>query len=145
MQTFKHTISIARPREEVFDYFTNFAAASEWRLYVRSMIPQGDGAVKTGSKINVVMDVAGGEYAFVMTVLACERPSLWRHQTNEPDFDGYIEYRFEPEQNGTRITFTGDAKPRSLYGWLGLPFMWLSRRRSYREQLPQLKRVLESA
>ena len=36
-----------------------------------------------------------------------------------------------------------DIKPAGLYGWLGLPLMWLSRGKSYREQLPRLKRALE--
>jgi uncharacterized protein YndB with AHSA1/START domain len=145
MRIFEHTIWIARPREAVFDYFTNFRVAPEWRSYVRSMTPVGEGPVKAGSAITVVMDVAGEEYTFTLNVLTCERPSLWRHRTNETDFNGFIEYRFEPEGNGTRVTMSCEAKPISLYGWLGLPLMWLSRGKSYRDQLPKLKSVMESS
>ena len=38
---------------------------------------------------------------------------------------------------------TGDAQPVSVYGWLAIPQMFLSRGRAYRDQLPQLKRVME--
>jgi uncharacterized protein YndB with AHSA1/START domain len=145
MRIFEHTIWIARPREAVFDYFTNFSAAAEWRSYVRSMVPKGDGAIQAGSTISVVMDVAGEEHTFTLTVVTCERPSLWRHRTNETDFNGFLEYRFEPERNGTRVTMSCVAKPISLYGWLGLPLMWLARGKSYRDQLPKLKSVMESA
>jgi hypothetical protein len=77
-------------------------------------------------------------------VLACERPSQWRHCRNETDYRGFVEYRFEPEHTGTRVTMTTEAKPVGLYGWLGLPLLWLSRGKPYREQLPQLKRVMEA-
>ena len=145
MQLFKHTVWIARPREVVFDYFTNWDAASEWRMYVRSMKPEGSGPLAAGSKINVVLDVAGEQYDFDMTVLEYARPSRWRHRTNETDFNGHVEYEFTPENDGTRVTFSMVVKPRSLYGWLGLPLMWLGRNKSaYRDQLPSLKRAVEA-
>jgi hypothetical protein len=28
-----------------------------------------------------------------VNVLACDRPSLWRHHTDETDFAGHFEYR----------------------------------------------------
>ena len=145
MQIFRHTILIARPREVVFDFFVNWDAAPQWRAFVRSMRPATDAPVRAGSTINVVMDIAGEEYKFDMKVITCDRPSLWRHQTDETDFNGFIEYRFDEESDGTRVTMTGVAKPRSLYGWLGLPLMWLGRKRSYREQLGKLERALEAA
>jgi uncharacterized protein YndB with AHSA1/START domain len=144
MQIFKHTVWIARPREVVFDYFTNWEAAPEWRMYVRTMTPEPAGDVRAGSKLRVVLDIAGDEYTYLMTVLACERPSLWRHRTNERDFDGHVEYRFETENGGTRVTFAMIVKPRTVYGWLGLPLMWLGRGKTYRDQLPALKRQLEA-
>ncbi len=144
MRLFKHTIVIAKPREAVFDFFVDFTNASSWRAFVRTMEPVEPGPVHAGSVIHVVMDLAGGEYAFDLDVLACDRPSLWRHKTNEVDFAGYIEYRFDADPAGTRITFSCEAKPVTLYGWLAIPLLWLRRGRSYREQLPALKRVLET-
>ena len=144
MRIFEHTIWIARPREAVFDFFTNWSRAPEWRSYVRSMTPASDGPLQAGSTITVVIDVAGEEQTFTLTVVTFERPSLWRHKTDETDFMGFIEYRFEPETNGTRVTLSCVVKPISLYGWLGLPLMWLVGGRSYRDQLPKLKTVMES-
>jgi uncharacterized protein YndB with AHSA1/START domain len=143
MQLFKHTIWIAKPRNVVFDYFIDFEQAARWRSYVRTMELVGPGPLRQGSKVHCVMDVGGEAYEFDLEVLTFERPSLWRHRTNETDYLGAIEYRFEPEEQGTRVTMSCNVKPVGLYGWLGMPLMWLRRGKSYKEQLPQLKRAME--
>lgn len=143
MRVAQHTILISRSPEDVFDFFADFSKASSWRQYVRTMERLDDGPLRAGSRVHVTMDLNAEPYVFDMEVLACERPSRWRHRTNETDFRGYVEYRFEPEQGGTRVTLTIEAKPAGLYGWLGLPLLFLSRNKSYTEQLPQLKRAME--
>jgi uncharacterized protein YndB with AHSA1/START domain len=143
MQLFRRTTWISRPPEDVFDFFVDFSQASRWRQYVRTMEPRDDGPLRPGSRIHVTMDLAGGAYAFDLEVLAIERPSHWRHRTDEKDFFGYIEYRFETEGDGTRVTMLVEAKPVGLYGWLGMPLVWLGRNKAYTEQLPRLKRALE--
>jgi uncharacterized protein YndB with AHSA1/START domain len=141
---FKHTIWIDRPREAVFDFFCDFSQASKWRQYVRRMTLASPGPIAPGSKVNVEMDLNGESYDFSLEVLAVERPRLWRHRTSEIDFRGYIQYAFEPEGKGTRVTMSCVVQPISFYGWLGLPLMWLNRGKTYRDQLPQLKRAMES-
>jgi hypothetical protein len=144
MRLFTHTIWIAKPREAVFDFFVDLDAAPRWRQYVRRMVPRAPGPIGAGSVIHVTMDVAGDPYEFEMLVLTCDRPALWRHRTNETDYRGFIEYRFDNEAEGTRVTLSGVAKPVGWYGWLGLPLLWLARGKPYRYQLPQLKRVMET-
>lgn len=146
MRFYRHTIWIARPPEEVFDFFVDFAQASRWRSFVRTMVPLDTGPVRVGSRIHVTMDLMGEEHAFDLVVLAMERPALWRHRTSETDFFGHIEYRFEADEGGTRVTMTVEARPVGLYGWASLPLVLLGRRRSpYREQLPRLKQVMEAS
>jgi uncharacterized protein YndB with AHSA1/START domain len=144
MQLFKHTIWIAKPRDAVFDYFIDFDQASRWRSFVRTMELVGAGPVHAGSKVHVVMDIGGDPYEFDLEVLAYERPALWRHRTNETDYRGAIEYRFESEAQGTRVTMSCEVKPVGWHGWLGMPLLWMRRGKSYREQLPQLKRAIEA-
>lgn len=145
MHIFKHTIWIDRPRQAVFDYFTDLSRASEWRQYVRTMEPAEPRPVRAGSRVHVTMDLAGEEYAFDLEVLVCEPPGLWRHRTNETDFRGFIEYRFDEERGGTRVTLTCDATPVGMYGWLAAPLLWMRGGKSYREQLPRLKQMMETA
>jgi hypothetical protein len=38
-----------------------------------------------------------------------------------------------------------EAKPVTLSGWLATPLMWLRQNKPYADQLPRLKRALESA
>jgi hypothetical protein len=144
MHLFRHTIWIARPRDAVFNFFIDFSQASRWRSYVRSMELIGPGPVRVGSKVHGVLDLTGKEYSFDLEVLTCDRPARWRHRSNETDFRGFIEYRFDEENGGTRVTMIADVKPVGLYGWLAMPLAWLRGGSSYKDQLPQLKRALET-
>jgi uncharacterized membrane protein len=144
MRVAQHTIWIDRPRQVVFDYFRDFSKASEWRQYVVSMAQVDDSPLGVGSRFRADFEVNGAHQSFDMEVLAFDPPALWRHRTFESDFKGYVEYRFEPEGQGTRVTLTIEAKPATWYGWLGLPVMALQRNKPYRDQLPQLKRSLEN-
>jgi hypothetical protein len=143
MRMFSHTIRIDRSPEAVFDFFTDFSKAPMWRAFVRTMELVGPGPVRAGSTVRCVMDLNGAEQVFDLEILACARPSLWRHRTNETDLRGFIEYRFEPDGSGTRVTMTGVAQPATLYGWLAMPLVWLRRGMAYREQLPGLKAAME--
>jgi uncharacterized membrane protein len=143
MRLVTHTIWIARPRDAVFDFFTDLSQGPRWRQYVVSMMQVGDGPLGTGSRFRFDVEVNGTRQTCEAEVLAFERPALWRHRTFESDFRGYIEYRFDIEGAGTRVTMTMDAKPAGLYGWLAIPILALSRNRMYVEQLPQLKRCME--
>lgn len=147
MRIVRHDIWIARSPAEVFDFFADLSKAPCWRQYVKTMERLDEGPLRAGSRIHVTMELAGEPYVFDMDVLMCERPSRWRHRTNETDFLGFVEYRFEPEQDGTRVTMSIEATPAGLYGWLGLPLLLLGHRknRPYARQLPQLKRAVEEA
>jgi uncharacterized protein YndB with AHSA1/START domain len=144
MRLFTRTISIPKPREAVFDFFLDFSQASRWRQHVRTMAPTTPGPIGPGTVIHAKWDLAGGDYGLDLVVAACERPSLWRHTVDETDVLTTVEYRFEPEPGGTRVTMHCDVAPVGWYGWLSVPMMWMHRGRMYRDQLPQLKGALES-
>jgi uncharacterized protein YndB with AHSA1/START domain len=144
MRLFTRVITIARSREAVFDFFVDFAQASRWRQSVRTMVPVTPGPVRPGTIIRTTFDIAGGELTLDLEVAACERPSLWRHTVDEHDFHTTVEYRFEPDAQGTRVTMRCDVRPVTWYGWLSVPLLSLQRGKMYREQLPQLKRALEA-
>jgi hypothetical protein len=145
MQLFKHTIVIARRPEDVFDFFIDLGKGPSWRQYVKSMELVDAGPLGVGSRIRLMIELMGEDTEYQMTVLAFERPTLWRHHTAENNFTGHIEYRFEPEGTGTRVTMVCLVKPTTVLGWLAMPQLWLARGKAYREQLPQLKRAMESA
>jgi uncharacterized membrane protein len=144
MRLTRYTIWIARPTEDVFDFFIDFPQAPQWRQYVRTMERLGEGPLDVGSRIRVTMELMGQPCTFTLELLAYQRPRLWRHRTNETDFRGFVEYRFDPEESGTRVTMTIEARPVGLYGWLALPLLLLRREQPYKDQLPHLKRVMEA-
>ena len=143
MRIFRHTIDIDRPREQVFATFVDWEKAPLWRQYVKTMRPVEPGPIRPGSRVAFTIDLHGDEVAYELTVMAYEPPRLWRHNTNERNFDGHIEYRFDEIPSGTRVTFECVVHPKTMLGWFAMPQMWLSRGQGYREQLPQLKRFME--
>lgn len=143
IRIFTHAISIERPPDAVFDFFMDFTQAPRWRRYVRDMRVKGIGPLGVGSEIAVTMDLAGEPYAFNLHVLALDRPRLWQHRTDERHYNGLIEYRFEPDEHGTRVTLSMRVRPLGFYGWLGLPLVYWRSGRFYAPQLPSLKRAIE--
>ena len=144
MRIVQHTIWIDRPPSQVFDFFIDLSRGHTWRQYVTAMRLKSDPPLRAGSLVDVTLDLMGQPYTFDLEVLAFERPRRWRHRTHEQDFAGYVEYLFDEEKSGTRVTMTMEAKPVGWYGWLAMPLMFLRRQKPYAEQLPQLKRVMES-
>lgn len=145
MRIAEHTIHISRTPDDVFDFFIDFSKSATWRQYVRTITRVDHGPVTAGSRLHVTMDISGESREFDLDVLVCDRPSLWRHRSNDGDFNGFVEYRFAPENGGTRVTMSIEARPAGLYGWLAVPLLWLRRDKPYKEQLPQLKHAIEAA
>ncbi|HEX7779839.1 MAG TPA: SRPBCC family protein [Vicinamibacterales bacterium] len=145
MRLFTRTVTIAKPREAVFDFVVDFSQASRWRQSVRTMEPVTPGPLRAGTVIRTIFDVAGDDLTLDLKVAACERPSLWRHTVDEHDFHTTVEYRFEQDAAGTRVTMRCDVQPVTWYGWLSVPLLSLQRGKMYQEQLPQLKRALETS
>ena len=143
MRVFTHTIWIARSPEAVFDFFVDFTQAPRWRRFVSQMRLISAGPLGAGSVVAVSMDLAGATHDFTLTVLTLDRPRRWRHRTDEPHYDGAVEYTFAPDRDGTLVTMSMTVRPIGLYGWLGLPLVLLRGGRSYAGQLPSLKRAVE--
>jgi uncharacterized protein YndB with AHSA1/START domain len=142
----RHTTVINRPPEAVFAYFTNFADAPRWRRLVRSMVKCGEAPLAAGSVIRVTMDVSGQTMEFDLKVLDFDPPRRWRHVANDSaDLKTEVEYQFEPAGAGTRVTMVLHVVPNGLYGWLAMPLVLLTGGRSYRDQLPRLRQVLEAS
>ena len=55
---------------------------------------------------------------------------------------GVFEYRLEPKDAGTRVSFSCDIRPHGLM-WLLLPFLIPGNRARYAQQLANLKREVE--
>jgi hypothetical protein len=56
---------------------------------------------------------------------------------------GVFEYRLDPEGSGTKVQFSCDIRPRDWRMWLALPLIVKSDRVRYRDQLHNLKRIVE--
>jgi hypothetical protein len=145
MRLFTRTITIAKPRDAVFDFFVDFSQSSRWRQYVTTMEPVTPGPLRPGTMIRTHFDIAGKITTLDLEVDVCDRPSRWRHTVDEVDLRTSVEYGFEWDPAGTRVTMRMDIAPVTPYGWLSMPLMLLHRGNMYRDQLPQLKRALESS
>jgi carbon monoxide dehydrogenase subunit G len=142
MRSFTNTIHIGRPPETVWNYMMDFSKASRWRNLVRSVDVLTPGPLRVGSELKITFDVRGQVRHAISEVWAFDPHRRFGVRNTESNVTGVFEYRLEPENSGTRVTFTCDVQP-SGFMWLALPFVMRGNRMRYTEQLPNLKHEVE--
>jgi uncharacterized protein YndB with AHSA1/START domain len=143
MRSFAYTIHIERSPEQVWDYMMDFSKAPRWRNLVRQIDVLTPGPLRVGSELLVTFDVMGKVKRTVSEVWALEPARRWGVRNAEQNVTGVFEYALAPELTGTRVTFTCDVQPHGLM-WLLLPWLLKSNRARYTQQLPNLKKEVES-
>jgi len=142
MRFFTYTIHIARRPERVWAYMMDFDKAPRWRSLVRRIEVATPGPMAVGSQLRITFDVRGETRTLVSEVWACEPVKQWGLRNTEHNLTGTFLYRLEPDDGGTRVTFTCDVRPHG-WMWLTLPLLIPGNRRRYSEQLPRLKAEVE--
>ena len=142
MRTFTSEEHIARTPEHVFAAMLDFSNAPRWRSLVKKIEVVGGGPVRQGSQVLVTMDLMGKVKQGISEIWRYDPPRRLGFRNTASSVTGQFEYILEPEQGGTRITFTIDVRPHGLM-WLVVPFIFRSHRLRYKDQLARLKAVAE--
>jgi len=145
------SVTIARPREEVFEYLADIANHAEfcdhylvdWRLLRED--PYGQGA---GARFRVKMPLNRFPWADV-TFVEVERPRLIVEAGRAGKFNRVRTlgtYELEPGAGGstTRVTFTFESEPGNLADRIGEAFgarSWLRRKNT--RAMRRLRSILE--
>lgn len=136
------TITVARPIKTVFDFILDGVNGPKWRpdvtdVALRPGKPLGVGAVfKQGTK------GPGGRIDADYEIVEC-RPNEWiKFQVVAGPARPVGTYKFEPDGNGTKVTFVLDFQPKGLARLMD--GMITSAMRGEVANLSNLKRYLES-
>ena len=143
MRSFTYTIHIDRAPETVWSYMMDFSQAPRWRNLVRQIEVITPGPLRVGSETLVTFDIMGKVKQATSEVWAFEPGRRFGLRNTAQNLTGTFEYTLAPDGGGTRVTFTCDIRPHGLM-WLVLPFLFRGNRARYVEQLPKLKREVES-
>ncbi|GAB2511857.1 SRPBCC family protein [Nocardia heshunensis] len=138
------TIEIARPRERVAGYTMDPVNATAWYKNIRSVVMQMPGELMVGSEMAFEARFLGRSlaYTYVVTELVPGRRMVMR--TADGPFPMETTYSFEDTASGaTLVTLRNRGEPAGFSRFVG-PLMAPAMRQANRQDLKQLKQILEA-
>ncbi len=111
----EQTFSVARPREEVFDYVTSPSNLSSWQTSNRSVEPLTEGPPGIGSRFRErTKPPLGKEFEQVTEFTEFDRPRRVHVHIVEGRYPVDGTWTFEPEGDGTRVGFIAEGELTGL-------------------------------
>ena len=142
MFTFEKSISIARPQQEVFDYFADPANRSEWSSTAESSEWITEPPHGVGSKQRDVDKFLGRKIESESEITRWDPPNVVSAKFTKP-FSGEFTARLTTKGDGTELVMSGQAEVGGLFRIAeGLVSKQLER--SLDTDLNALKLILES-
>ena len=137
----EHTLEIARPRDEVFEYLTDVSRLPEWQSSAESAELEGE--LREGARIKEVRTFMGRRANSTLEVSEYVPPSRFSLRVVEGPIHYSVEHALEAVDGRTRITFIGRGEtkrvPRLMHGAVRRAV-----ERQFVKDLELLKRNLES-
>jgi polyketide cyclase/dehydrase/lipid transport protein len=143
MRAFTFAAHIDRTPDAVWDFMMDRTNAPRWNNLVRKAAVITPGPVRVGSQILVTLDSRGRTLEITSEVWVVERPRRYGVRNTRNNVTGVFEYRLRPDGTGTHVRFQCDIHPHGSM-WLALPLLVRDSRRRYRDQLGNLKRIVEA-
>ncbi len=137
------TVRIDRPAEEVWSVIADLDTHTKWRPSVREFRKVSDGPLGVGSRIREVLDWRGREIVIDDVVTAFEPPQRLGIRGGWKAADFEVDFRLEPDGDGTNATMDWPLYPKSFLLKIAAPFMGGAMRRATKEELELLKAYVE--
>jgi len=134
---------VGRPPPEVFAFATDPGRLPEWQTNTVSAVPVEDGPLRVGSRLREVHRGPGGkelESLVEVSELESDRRFGLKMIEGPLPVDGHL--RFEPDGEGTRVSFTVQARPTGAMR-VAQPLLRLALKRQFKQHCADLKRALE--
>jgi carbon monoxide dehydrogenase subunit G len=138
----KHSLVVARPIEEVFEFVADPANLHRWQTGAIEVTKQSD-EPGMGARHVEVRSVLGQRIVQTLEVTADEPWERLDLGVVEGPLDLRVSHRFQPEQGGTRIDVVGEGDPGPFFRMAG-PFLSRAVERQSKRDFTRLKRLLES-
>ncbi len=137
------TVRIERPAEEVWSVIADLDTHTKWRPAVREFRQVSEGPLGVGSRIREVLDWRGREIVIDDVVTAFEPPHRFAARGGWKAADFEVDFRLEPDGDGTNVTMDWPLYPKSFLLKIAAPFMGGAMRRATKEELELLKAYVE--
>jgi hypothetical protein len=138
-------IEIRRPRDEVAAYASDPDNATRWYRNIEAVDWKTLPPVAVGSQIAFVARFLGRRLAYTYEVREMVRGERFVMSTMEGPFPMETTYTWEDAPGGaTRMTLRNRGTPTG-FSRLSAPFMAMAMRRANRNDLREIKRVLEAS
>lgn len=137
------SVVIGSPAPDVWDVVSDPATHTSWRPALREFRQVSNGPLGVGSRIREVLSWRGRDIEIEDEVTAFDPPRrlALRGGWKTADFD--VDFRLEPEADGTRVTMEWPLYPKSFLLKVAAPLMGGAMRKATREELALLKEYVE--
>jgi len=136
------SVIIARPAAQVFAFVADHQNLPAWTVGVKQSQRLTDGPPASGSRYRVVGTVLGRTIQSSYQLTAFEPGRGFEGTMTSPMFGFSEQYRFEPDDQATRVPMTATAEPFGIFRLLA-PIMAAGIRRQVRADHRRLKSILE--
>lgn len=143
MISFETSVSIDRPREDVFRYVADGHRAPRWNSAVKDVKKITAGDIAVGTEYWMARDLPDGRVENTYRVVEYDPHRKYAIQTLTGPTPFLYRYQFEPTEAGTRLRLVGQAELGGIAGLLG-PLAAAGVRRGVDANLRTLKRLLEA-
>jgi uncharacterized protein YndB with AHSA1/START domain len=144
MAKIKGEITIGRPVEAVFDYVADQTNEPEYNPNMVRAEKDTAGPIGKGTRFRSAVRSAGRIAEMVIETTEYDRPRLLASTTTMEQMDIAYTLTFDPVDEGTRMRWCGEVRPKGGLRLLGPLVDWMGTRQE-RRIWSSLKRHLESA
>ncbi len=125
-------IVIGRPVDEVFDYVADQSNEPRYNPRMVKAEKITPGPVGKGTQFRSAVTSMGRTAEMLIEVTGYDRPRLFTSATTMAQADISYTLRFEGVDQGTRMRWSGDVRPKGAFRLLGPLVTWLGRRQEQR-------------
>ena len=137
-------IAISRPVDVVFDYVADQTNEPQYNPGMVRAEKVSAGPIGKGTKFRSAVRSAGRTAEMLIEFIDYDRPRLLASTTTMKQADIDYVLRFESVTAGTRISWSGQVRPKGVFRLLGPLIIWLGRRQE-RRIWQSMKKRLERA
>lgn len=136
------TVFINRPVDEVFAFVIDLRNGKMWQAGFIESRPMSEEPIGVGSKFQDVREFLGRHIVSEGEVIAYEPAQKFGLKVGFGPVPFMGIFNFEPDEDGTKMTFVGEGEPGFFFKLLEPVVMWAFRKRM-EENFATLKEVLE--
>lgn len=137
-------ITIDQPVEVVFDYVADQTNEPQYNPKMVRAEKDTAGPIGKGTQFRSAVRSAGRTAEMLIEVVGYDRPRMLASNTTMKQMDIEYTLRFDPVAEGTRMRWSGEARPKGGLRLLGPLVTWMGTRQEQRIW-SSLKSHLESA